>query len=188
MAHSFGGIQALKYAIDYSQNLKSLILISSSGPKAEFNQAETVELASRMDSSFMVKRAKLMNSAAAKNKEPAFVEEFMKFSFSTQFFDQKKIDELNINLPKDIYERREKLFLLSEDLSAYNFERGLRKLDRDVLLIYGDYDPGSKISGIVLNTLIKSSTLHIIPECGHFPFIEKPEEFKKIVLDYLDQN
>jgi pimeloyl-ACP methyl ester carboxylesterase len=33
--------------------------------------------------------------------------------------------------------------------------------------------------------LIPGSTLYLIPGTGHFAFIEKPEEFNQIVLDYL---
>ena len=33
--------------------------------------------------------------------------------------------------------------------------------------------------------LIPGSTLHIIPGTGHFAFMEKPDEFNQIVLDYL---
>jgi 4,5:9,10-diseco-3-hydroxy-5,9,17-trioxoandrosta-1(10),2-diene-4-oate hydrolase len=29
------------------------------------------------------------------------------------------------------------------------------------------------------------SRLHVLPECGHCPQMEKPEEFNRLVLDFL---
>ena len=187
LAHSFGSVQAQEYAVLFSEQLASLILIAGNGPNPSYAEAENVELGSRMDSTFRMERASLLNSERAKTGDHRFIEEFLKFSFSIQFYDESKLSDLNISLPEDINQRREKLFLLGDNLASYSYERELRQLDIPCLLVYGNYDPASKISGPALNSVLKSSRFHVIPQSGHFPFIERPAEFKYLVFDFLEK-
>jgi len=42
-------------------------------------------------------------------------------------------------------------------------------------------------TGRRLHQLIPGSNLHVIPECGHLPALEKPAEFVRCVLEFLAQ-
>jgi pimeloyl-ACP methyl ester carboxylesterase len=35
---------------------------------------------------------------------------------------------------------------------------------------------------------IKGSTLHVIPDCGHFPALEEPEAYKHVMIDWCSAN
>lgn len=64
----------------------------------------------------------------------------------------------------------------------------LESIDIPALLIWGDRDgavpPGS---GRELAANLKRSELVIMPGGGHMPYEEAPEEFNRLVLDYLDR-
>lgn len=48
-------------------------------------------------------------------------------------------------------------------------------------LIWGKNDKSTPVEhGVIMNELIKNSTLNIIDNAGHFPFIDQPEKFKEI--------
>ena len=58
-------------------------------------------------------------------------------------------------------------------------------LNIPALIIQGDYDPLPLSSAEINHQVLKGSKLVVLNNCGHFPFIEKQEEFTKIVDDFL---
>jgi proline iminopeptidase len=39
-----------------------------------------------------------------------------------------------------------------------------------------------------LHSLIKSSTLIYLDKCGHFPWLEQPDEFRKAISGFLAES
>lgn len=70
-----------------------------------------------------------------------------------------------------------------------NFTARLREIEAPTLIIHGSHD-----SAVPLNyaqrahSLLKNSQLSIMQECRHWPQREKPEEFIRIVQDFLDSH
>jgi pimeloyl-ACP methyl ester carboxylesterase len=63
-----------------------------------------------------------------------------------------------------------------------------RAAQRPTLLIWGANDNVVPVSsGRELAECFPNAELKIIPNCGHLPYEETPEEFNRIVLDYLDK-
>jgi len=62
----------------------------------------------------------------------------------------------------------------------------LPKVKAETLIIGADEDPvcSAKVSRITHENIPRSK-LVIIEDCGHFPWIEKPEEFFSLIIDFL---
>jgi pimeloyl-ACP methyl ester carboxylesterase len=55
-----------------------------------------------------------------------------------------------------------------------------------VLVVWGENDPVTPLrTGRLLEWMISESDLRIIPELGHCPMDERPDDFNKIVMDWL---
>jgi pimeloyl-ACP methyl ester carboxylesterase len=64
----------------------------------------------------------------------------------------------------------------------------LSEISAPTLLIHGSHDtavPGAQVERA--HRLIKGSELYVMQDCRHWPMEEQPEEFNRIVLDFLDR-
>ena len=64
----------------------------------------------------------------------------------------------------------------------------LRDLRSPLLAVWGEEDlviPPVKAEDV--QCALPRSTVHVLPECGHWPHMEKPEEFNRILTDFLSQ-
>ena len=58
-----------------------------------------------------------------------------------------------------------------------------------VLIFHGSYDPMPVENAEWMHEKLKKSELVILQECGHFPFLEKPDElFAKMEQFYAKLN
>ena len=70
MAHSWGGLLAMKYAIKHPEKMKSLILINSVGASSEISTMANQTLAGRFTKEDSIKRAEISQSHGCQNREP----------------------------------------------------------------------------------------------------------------------
>ena len=81
---------------------------------------------------------------------------------------------------QDIFSRT--LFTTSFDLTGE-----LKKISCPTLIIHGDKDviPLSTVEPI--HAAISGSELRVIEECGHFPYVEKPDQLFSSLDAFLDR-
>lgn len=185
LAHSWGGLLALKYAIKYPENLGKLILSNSVGASTEIDGKASELMAKRFTEEDNALRMEIFQSEAFKNREVNSIESLMKLGFKQQFYNPDLVDSLKLSLNADYMKTNELLQYLGKDLSNYDFYSKLEIINTPTLLIYGSYDPLTNFAGKSLNESLPKSTFKIINESGHFPFIEQPEKFRKSILSFL---
>lgn len=188
MAHSWGGLLALKYAIKYPDKVKSLILISSIGASTSINSTANQILAKRFTKEDSIKRMDIIKTEYFQKRDPKTIEALMKIGFKHQFYNPSFIDSLNLALNKNYVKTSRLLQYLIKDLMSYDFQSDLKQINSSTLLIYGDYDPLTETAGQRIHQSIEKSQFKIIEDCGHFPFIEKPESFNEIVTTFMNDN
>lgn len=186
LAHSWGGLLGMKYAIKYPGSLNKLILSGSVGASTEIDGKASQLMAERFTEEDNAVRMQIFQSEAFKNREISAIESLMMLGFKQQFYNIDLVDSLKLSLNSDYMKTNELLQFLSKDLSHYNFYSDLEEVKTPTLLLYGSYDPLTNFSGKALNESLSESTMRVINESGHFPFIEQPEEFKKLVNDFLN--
>ena len=163
VGHSQGCLEAIEYSFKYKKRLKKMVLISGSY-RMPVNK-DLIDLASNGDSDAV----KLM----------------MKWGYegSKKFIGGNPIERI-IQSPRDISE------ILAVDLIACNnyangFEAA-QTINCPIMLVFGELDKMVNLEvGNKFANLVKNSTTHIIPGCGHMIMIEKAFEMREKVLEFL---
>ncbi len=186
MAHSWGGILAMKYAIMYPDNIKSLILVNSVGASSEITTLSNLELAKRFTQKDSIRRVEIFNSEEFQKRSINSIESLMKIGIKHQFYNKTYLDSLNLSLNENYMTTSQLLQNLAKDLSDFDFHSDLKTIRCPTLLIYGNYDPLTSLAGVKIHELIDNSELIVLDECGHFPFIEKQNEFNEVLTNFLE--
>jgi proline iminopeptidase len=181
LGHSWGGMLAAKYAIEYPLKVKSLVLCDAMPPSFRLWNEEEQILAQRTSSYDSLLEDQIKSQPGFKNKEVKWVDSLMKVAFKSQFEDTTKLALLKIKLPEDYFKRSKIFEHIGPELFAFDLTTQLEKIIAPTLIIYGDKEPASEISAPVYKSGIADSKLVIIPNSGHFPFIEQPERFNNAV-------
>jgi len=67
-----------------------------------------------------------------------------------------------------------------------NYADRLQEISAPTLIVHGAHDAGVPVSRArKAQQLIAGSELRVLPECGHWPLRERPEEFNRIVGEFL---
>jgi proline iminopeptidase len=177
LGHSWGGMLAAQYAIEYPLKVKSLVLCDAMPPSFRVWNEEEEIIAERTSSYDSLLEDQIKSQPGFKKQEVIWVDSLMKVAFKNQFVDTTKLDQLKIKLPQDYFKRAKIFEHIGPELYAYDITLQLEKITAPTLIIYGDQEPASELSGPIYKNGIGDSRLVIIPNSGHFPFIEQPAKF-----------
>lgn len=86
----------------------------------------------------------------------------------------------------DVVKKEMLVKTVNQDLRKY-----MNNINVPTLLLYGKNDMTTKVElGEIINKEIKDSTLILLDECGHFPYLDRPNYFLLILNSFLmgDQN
>jgi len=117
----------------------------------------------------------------------------MREVFELLFCDKKLATDSLIDLAYEQHLERGDGYTIHSVLQ--NLREGRERLDETianlkmpVLVAWGEQDAMIPVeTGRRLQQLIPGSNLHVIPDCGHLPALEKPAEFVRCVLEFLMQ-
>ena len=101
------------------------------------------------------------------------------------FFDRAKGLAFAAQMPDDSLDGEGSAMLFADLAKNYDVRAGLRTLDRPTLIVHGHQDPMGDKTAEDLHALIKSSTLVYLDKCGHFPWPEQPDAFRKAISGFL---
>jgi len=185
MGHSWGGLLAMRYAIEYPEQLRSLTLLNSTSPSSVLWQEEEARLLERRTAGDSIEMASIRQSEAFASGQPDAIASMLLTSFKAQFADRSKIDKLDLFVPADYMERSRQFGHMMGDLTDFDFSDELGEISTKTLILYGSVEPGVDLGGAALHDNIRNSELVIIQNAGHFPFIEQPDAFLDAVRDFL---
>lgn len=173
---SFGGFVAQDFALRFPERLDRLVLASTSfgGPN---HVAPTMPVLAAFASTDGLNTADRIRKYITVAFSPDFVET------SGETVDRFcKLREENF-VPRDVYMQQ-----LQSALS-FDVEKQLAAITAKVLVLTGDNDVvvPSQNSRNLANA-IPNSRLAIIPGAGHMAFVEKADEFNRIVMDFLNES
>lgn len=161
LGHSFGGRMAIRYTSRY-KDVKQLILVDSAGikPKGHFK------------TKLKIYKYKLQKKWYKLTKNVSNYQRLVTHSGSSDYQNATPILKQTLS------------YVVSEFL-----EQDLKQIDVDTLLIWGKEDKTTPYEeGMKMNRLIKHSGLVTIQKAGHFPFVDEPYVFYKILYSYLGVN
>ncbi|MFC1662510.1 alpha/beta fold hydrolase, partial [Gemmatimonadota bacterium] len=185
LAHSWGGLLGMQYALAHGENLRSLILLSPMSASERLWQEEEAAQAAKISLADRMARIDIMGSEAFEEERPEAIRELLLLTFQWQFHDPAKIEGLELFVPEDYGDRSRQFGLLRDDLAGYDFHEELRSVTAPALILYGADEPGAEIGGRALQEKLPNSEFVVMEDAGHFPFIEQPEPFLEIVRAFL---
>lgn len=177
LGHSWGGMLAAKYAIEYPLRVKTLVLCDAMPPSFRLWNQEEEEIAKRVSAYDSAVEESIKSQDGFKKHEIGWVDSLMKVSFKTQFYDSTKLVRLKIKLPPDYFKRAKIFEHIGPELFSLDITTQLEKIIAPTLIICGESEAATHISAPVYKQGIGRSELVIILQSGHFPFIEQPERF-----------
>lgn len=162
IAHSFGGRIATLIAGYYKDRINKLIMIDTSGIKPRKGPIKLLK-------QYTYKLLRKLNILIPKRKRNLYLKRLIKIFGST---DYKKLDKNMYNSFKNI---------VNEDLKYY-----INNIDIKTLIIWGkkDYDTPLKY-GKYMNKKIRKSSLVILPNAGHFSYLNYSTLTHKLIGEFL---
>ena len=162
LGNSLGGHVALVHILKNPQRIKSLILTGSSG-LFENGMGDTYP--KRGDREYIRKKTELTFYDPAMATEELVNEVF----------------EITNNRMKVI-----KIIALAKSAIRNNLGEELNQIKQPACLIWGNNDTITPpFVAKEFNRLIPNSELHFVDKCGHAPMMEVPEEFNRILTEFL---
>lgn len=164
LGNSLGGHVGLVYALKHPERIKSIILTGSSG-LFENGMGETYP--KRGDYEYIRQKTELT------------------------FYDPKVATKELVDEVFEIVNNRIKaikIIALAKSAIRNNLGEELRNIKAPTCLIWGQNDSITPpFVGEEFNKLIPHSELHFIDKCGHAPMMEVPDEFNRILQDFLSR-
>ena len=162
LGNSLGGHVALLHILKHPENIKSLILTGSSG---------------------------LFESGMGDTYPKRGDYEYIRTKTELTFYDPKMATKELVDEVFDITTNRLKvikIIALAKSAIRNNLGEELNEIKQPTLLVWGNNDTITPpFVGREFNRLIPNSELHFIDQCGHAPMMEVPDEFNKILHQFL---
>jgi len=185
VAHSWGGLLGMLYAARHPERVEKLVLVGSMAPSAKLRAEEEEAQRAAQDPEDRALIERLRATQAVRDRTPAGIEALLIASFRSEFHDPAKADELQFAIDDRYADRSRRFAALGPELQDYDVTGELDRIVAPTLLIYGADEPGATRGGAELARLIPDAELAIIPDAGHFPFIERPAQFQAKVAAFL---
>ena len=185
VGHSWGGMLAMAYAAAHPTRIDRMVLIGPGGPTLEFAEWFNDNIRARLRPEDL--EAERYWGEAAKrgvDADKATLEQIRAIT-PGYFFDRAKGLAFASQLPDGTVKVQVNLLLFGDMAKGYDSRPGLRQLDRQVLIVQGHQDPVGDKTAEDIHASIKSSVLKYINQCGHFPWLEQPETFRRIMTEFF---
>lgn len=165
IGHSFGGRLISLLTTLYKTKYKKLLLIDVAGLKQKIN----IKLMIKQTTYKLLKKLKYILPKKIKQK-------YLNFLFNK--FASKDYKSLNKNLHKTFQN------IVNENLEEY-----YKNIKLETLILWGEFDNITPLKdGKKINKLIPNSSLIIIKNTKHFPYIEKKYLVSRIIYEYIKKD
>lgn len=189
LGHSWGSFVAMHYALLYPQYVEKLIL-SNSFPASSKNflicQREWQKRLEPLEKELN----RISSSEAFVDKNPDSWELYYQLLFQAYCYDPKNAFLLNLRMSQDVLEQEEKVLKCFEETlfsKEFDIHKALEKLTIPTLIIHGDHDIFPVEPAKEIHEHLPNSCFVLLKDCGHFPFVEKPEEYFHSLNAFLEE-
>jgi proline iminopeptidase len=200
---SWGGLLAMGYAAEYPASVSQLFLICSAPPSYklwevlfdnQFARRSSAEIDSMnaLQKIFSTKTERELDSlkhSDPSSKEVLAYKAFMAIHVRAMYYDRSRIpyqhfdelfNEFNFQpipiIDKEVMETR------------WDITAKLKKLNTPALIIYGRQDDQGESTFYLQKECLRNSEMAVIEKCGHEILDEQPEEFFRILMNYVRKN
>ncbi len=172
---SWGAVLALFAAARGKQMIEKLILVGSAVFDEENSARAEARRLERLDEKRRQRYETIMNDLerVPKKEQSRLLKEWGQILFDVDVYDPLTTDLEVLDVQYELHKRVWSDFVTLRDLPGY-LKGEFSKIALPTVVIHGDYDP-HPIEGIrpFLDDCLKKVRFHILPECGHYPWIER---------------
>jgi proline iminopeptidase len=188
MGHSWGGLLAMFYAIKHGDRLNSLILVNTTPATSALRDSSFRFMAQRTSPGDSAEEASIARTPEFRRRDPAAMQRFFRLFFRGSFSNPRMADSLTLTFGADYGARSKLVAYLAKDpqIHKYDLLSGLESIACPVLIVGSDNDLVPPVSNELIHARIRGSRYVVMKNCGHFPFIEAPEQFFPAVTDFLE--
>ncbi len=182
LGHSFGGMLGSYYASKFPEKIKGLILSSSGGINMDlFSRINITSRLSEPDKdSLNYWNAKIANGDTtyfARFQRGKFLAPAYLFNKSNIPVVAERLTQGNPAINTLVYQNMRKI--------NFDCSEGLKEIKVPVLIIQGKQDLIDKETAETAMKVLPYSTLVILKNCGHYGWLDQPEQYFKSINEYL---
>jgi proline iminopeptidase len=181
--HSWGGMLAMAYAAAHPDRVRALLLMDSGGPNLQFAEAFTKNLEARMTDAEKEGVKYWADPERRKANSRHASAETIKIRTPAYFTDRAKAKAFVDQMTDDSFEGRVFFALMQSAAFSYNVGEAMKTLAVPVLILQGKDDPVATLD--TLRATFPKATVEVIDASGHFPWLEQPKAFYRIVDGFL---
>ena len=187
MGHSWGGLVSMFYAIKYPDHLQSLILANTTAASSALRSLSFAIMSLRTTKADSIAQAQVAETEGFKKRDPKTMAKFFRLLFRESFHDKRFVDSLTLDFDstysaKSVMGRR---LYRDSTLRSYDIHAKLDVIHCPTLIIAGADDRVAHGTNEQIHDHIRGSEYVLLPDCGHFPYIEAPEKFFPVLREFL---
>jgi len=185
LGHSWGGILAMYYALQHTNELRSLILCSTTASVDAFDEMRTNYMGQRTTED-QAALQEIGNSEAFNNGDPEACEQFWRVWFRTYFHDRTQADRMDLFFPPNTIQNCGAVagFVL-DSIGAFDLHDELNTITCPTLIMHGKADPMPAAFAERIHEHIPGSEIVLAPEVGHWFFVDGTKIFADSILEFL---
>lgn len=192
--HSWGGILAQAYTIQHSQHVSKLILADTFSCAEDINSAlERMCAAVPQETRAVYERYEQEGLYKNRDRYPDEYQTALDIAYEPVMISVPApdyIQDVFANLAYDVYRAmwgEETEFKLTGTLAGFDLRPDLSLIQTKSLVIVGASDMPTVEMARATAQRIPHARLEIFEQSRHFPFLEEPEKFFKVVRDFLQE-
>lgn len=187
LGHSWGGLLAMTYATKYPENLNAIILMNSAPADTMGMQAFEQEFSKRTKP-IATQIKPLLSDHALEKASSSQIKNLDKILCSVYLYNPKDITKLTLNRSVDSIKNGAKVLKIMNETSSLKPEKladNLKKLTIPTLIIHGQQDIVPIATAQKIHQAIPHSQFIAIEHCGHFAFVEQPQQTFSYIRNFL---
>ncbi len=194
LGHSWGSLLAMEYATRHSNHVSHLILMNTA-PASHTDLKRFREHREAAEATSLTTMQTISNTREYVDGDIEADAEYYRAHFSRAF---RRLDHLEFVVrrlrthftPEDIVKARaieDRLYAQTCLSREYDLPARLGKLNTPTLVIHGDHDFIPVECARNVADAVSGSRLVVLSECGHFAYLERPDEVLDAAIDFLSQ-
>ena len=178
--YSWGALLAMLYATEHPERVERLALVSPAPAWREARDRFEREFARRnLDPALQAQRADLRASGLRETDPDAYARRVFELSVVPYFYDASRVRSLtafrvNGRTQQEVW----------SSLGDYDLRPALARLAVPATVLYGESDPIPRDSAEAVATAL-GAPFHVLPRCGHVPYVEALDAFGRILGEFL---
>lgn len=193
LGHSWGGLLAMEYATRHPERVSHLILMNTAPASYQGGLILRDHLRNGRPAHEVERMAELSSTALYQQGDIETEAEYYRLHYGITLRHPEQLDAVVPRLRSNYTEQgvllaraiEQRLYDQTWSIPGYDLIPKLSRLDIPTLVIHGDYDFVPLELAVQIADAVPGAVLSVLPECGHFAYLEQPERVEEEVMVFL---